>query len=259
MFRFLGKGDIMYIPKEVEQHNLSIGLSWTTAVGTNVDIDSSCMKFTKEGRLIEGIYFGSPSGNEDRKARKSVVVHQGDNLTGKGVGFGFIEDPKLHHKNKLHGAPLPVKDDERIEIRKLAQLMQHQARCTYLFFVINVFSAAGDFGGMEATTIRIYDQTNNHELCRFEKKDMLENNHNGFVLGVLVWRASIDQWVFQILDEAFDIKEHGTCREFETDLRRIVRQMEGYAPDDLGDPNLSSRASSHSFSARQIRSQTSHM
>jgi len=245
VFRFLFKDDILYIPKEVEHHTLSIGLSWRTAVGTNVDIDAGCVKFTNEGRLIESIYFGNPSGNEDRKAHKSIVAHQGDNLTGKGVGFGFVEDPKLHHHHKLHGAPPPIKDDERIEVRQLAKLKQHQARCTYMFFVINVFSVAGHFGGMEDLTLRIYDQNNNHEICRFEKKDMLENTHNGFVMGVLVWRANLDQWVFQVLDKAFDIKEHGTCRDFEANLRTIVRQMEGYGADDLMD---SARDSSRSFS-----------
>jgi len=247
VFRYMGKGDILHIPKDVEQHNIAIGLSWRTAVGTNVDIDAGCAKFTNEGRLIENIYFGEPSGNEDRKQRKSIVVHQGDNLTGKGVGFGFIEDPRLHHQKKLHGAPPPVKDDERIEIRQLAQLMKNQARCTYMFFVINVFSVAGHFGGLEDLTIRIYDQDENQEICRFQKKDMLENTHNGFVMGVLVWRASLDQWVFQIIDEAFDIKEHGTCRDFEKHLRTIVRHMEGYAPDDVLD---SARDSSRLGSSR---------
>lgn len=250
-FRFLGKGDVLYIPKDVEQHNLSVGLSWRTAVGTNVDIDSGCVKFTSEGRLIESIYFGHTSGNEDRKSRKSIVVHQGDNITGKGVGFGFIEDPKLHHKTKLRNAPPPVKDDERIEIRQLAQLRQHQARCTYMFFVINVFSVAGHFGGMEDLIIRIYDQYNNHEICRFEKKDMLENTHNGFVMGVIVWRENLNQWVFQILDQAFDIKEHGTCRDLEPNLRTIVRQMEGYSPDDVLD---SARGSSMGSSRQMPRS-----
>jgi len=223
--KFLGRGEIFFIPEEVEHHTIYLGLSWKIQEGfTAVDIDASCVKFTNEGRLIEGIYFDHAEGMEDRKSGQSIVMHKGDNLTGKGVGFGFLEDPNAHHK---HGQARQVKDDERIEICHLAKLRQYQPRCTYMFFVINVFSAAHKFEHMKDLTIRIVDQDADHaEICRFEKSNMVNNKFNGFVLGVLFWR--MDRWVFQVVDEAFDIKEHGTYREFEPKLRKIVRTMEGW-------------------------------
>jgi aquaporin Z len=227
--KFLGRGEIFFIPEEVEHHTIYLGLSWKIQEGfTAVDIDASCVKFTSEGRMIEGIYFNNHEGMEDKKSGESIVTHQGDNLTGKGVGFGFLEDPNAHLK---HGQVRVVKDDERVEIRHLAKLRRFQPRCTYMFFVINVFSAANKFEHMKDLTIRIVDQDANHsEICRFEKKDMVSNKFNGFVLGVLFWR--MDRWVFQVVDEAFDIKEHGTYRDFEPKLRKIVRTMEGW--DDRG-------------------------
>lgn len=228
-FRFLKQSEIFIIPPEVEPHTLFVGLSWKIQeeFSTGVDIDASCVKFTNDGRMIDGIYFNN---NKDSfKGGQSVVVHQGDNITGKGKGFGFLEDPERHHKR--HGQPAPIKDDERIEIRGLTNLRRLQPRCCYMFFVINVFSAAHKFEHMEELCIRLVDQdAHGIEVCRFQKEKMTGKKGftgNGFVCCVLAWRAQRQQWVFQIVDEVFDIKEHGTYREFEPKLRNIVRYMEG--------------------------------
>jgi len=222
--KFLSKGDIFYIPKEVEHHTIFLGLSWKIQEGYgSVDCDASCVKFSSDGRLIEGIYFQHPRGKEDKKTDTSIVVHQGDSLTGKGEGFGFTHE---HHK---HGQVRTVKDDERIEIRHLVKLRQHQPRCTYMFFVINVFTSQHKFEHVKDMTIRVVDQDAGcSEICRFEKKDMRNNKCNAFVLGVLFWR--IDRWIFQVVDDTFQIKDFATYREFEPKLRAIVRKMEGLDP-----------------------------
>merc|ERR1719408_701819 len=223
--KFLSRGEIFFIPEEVEHHTIFLGLSWKIEEGYgSVDCDASCVKFTNEGRLIEGIYFQHPRGKEDKKNDQSIVVHQGDNLTGKGDGFGFKQEVRKHSQG-----PAPTKDDERIEIRHLAKLRQHQPRCTYMFFVINVFTSQHKFEHVKDMTIRLVDSDNDGtEICRFEKKDMKNNKFNAFVLGVLFWR--IDRWVFQVVDETFQIKDFATYREFEPKLRRIVRTMEGLDP-----------------------------
>lgn len=229
--RFMGKGEIFLIPPEIENHTIFLGLSWKIGDSTSagVDVDASCVKFTSDGRLIDAIYFSNHKGNEDKRAGQSIILHQGDNLTGKGTGFGFWEDPDRHH-NK-HGQPAPIKDDERIEIRGLGNLRQKQPRCTYMFFVINVFSASSKFEHMKEMSLRIVDQDNNGtEVCRFAKGEMSQDNNfqgNGFVLGVLCWRPQRRQWAFQVIDEAYEIKEHGTYRDFEPKCRAIVRYMEG--------------------------------
>lgn len=223
--KFLSRGEIFFIPEEVERHTIYLGLSWRIQDGQgSVDCDASCVKFTKEGRLIEGIYFQNPRGKEDKKGDRSIVVHQGDNLHGKGEGFGF----KSEAPRKKEVGPAPIKDDERIEIRQLAKLRQHQPRCAYMFFVINVFTSQHKFEHVQDLTIRIVDEdseTGETEICRFQKKDMRNNKCNAFVLGVLFWR--IDRWVFQVVDENFQIKDFATYREFEPQLRKIVRTMEG--------------------------------
>jgi len=227
-FQFLKNGELFYIPKEMETHTLSFGISWKLEKGyTSMDIDASCVKFTSEGRFIEGIYFDNQQGKEDRKGGQSVIFHRGDNATGKGDGFGFTEE---HVHRTRDGQPPPIKDDEQIEIKQLAKLRQFQPRCTYMFFVINIFSAARKFEVVKEMSIRIFDKDLGLEACRFEKKDLLNNKFNGFVLGVLFWQKQTESWIFQIVDNTLDIKEHGTYREFEPKLKKIVRQMEGLDP-----------------------------
>lgn len=222
--QFLKKGQIFYIPKEAEHHTIFFGLSWKVGEGFgSTDCDASCVKFTSEGRLIEGIYFENKNGNEDKKNDTSIIRHHGDSVTGKGEGFGFVHE---HHK---HGQVHHIKDDERIEIRHLAKLRQHQPRCTYMFFVINVFTSQQKFDTVQDMTIRLVDEDDDkREVFRFEKKDMKKNQKNAFVLGVLFWRA--DRWLFQVIDEPYQIKDFATYREFEPKLRSIVRQMEGLEP-----------------------------
>jgi len=227
-FQFLKNGELFYIPKEMETHTLSFGIGWKLEKGyTSMDIDASCVKFTSEGRFIEGIYFDNQQGKEDRKGGQSVIFHRGDNATGKGDGFGFTEE---HVHRTRDGQPPPIKDDEQIEIKQLAKLRQFQPRCTYMFFVINIFSAARKFEVVKEMSIRIFDKDLGLEACRFEKKDLLNNKFNGFVLGVLFWHKQTESWIFQIVDNTLDIKEHGTYREFEPKLKKIVRQMEGLDP-----------------------------
>jgi stress response protein SCP2 len=234
--KFLTTGEVYFIPEEAEHHTIFLGVSWkiqdpnaTSGYETaGCDIDASCVKMSSKGENMGYIYFGTPAGNEIKRTEESIVVHQGDNLTGKGVGFGFIEDPKRHHKHK--NQPAPIVDLERLEIRRLAQLRKHQPRCTYLFFVINVFSSARAFEHLKELCIRMVDQdADGTELCRFSKSEMTRGKFqgNGYVLGVLSWRADRKQWAFQVIDKAFVLPEHGVCRGFETKLREYVREMEG--------------------------------
>merc|ERR1719258_909332 len=78
----------------------------------------------------------------------------------------------------------------------------------YMFFVINVFSAAHKFEHMQEMNIRIVDQDNgSNEICRFSKTDMHKGmGGNGFVMGVLRWHSDWKKWVFQVIDDSFDMK-----------------------------------------------------
>lgn len=220
--RFLSKGEVFMIPEEAEHHTIFMGLSWNIKEGVGaMDVDASCVKFTSEGRLIEGIYFQNPEGKEDKKSNHSIITHKGDNLTGKGEGFGMHSARSPKH----HGGPPPINDDERVEIRHLAQLRRHQQRCTYMFFVINIFTSSAKFEHVKDMTIRIVDEDADcTEICRFEK-GLSNNKSNAFALGVLFWRQG--RWMFQVIDEHFHMKDHSTYREFEPKLRKIVRHMEG--------------------------------
>lgn len=242
-FRFLDAGEWTVIPKVMETHTIFVGVSWKIQEEFNsgVDIDVSCAKYgfdekTGEGKFKGQVYFTEHEGHEaklpgqDRSQAKSIIVHQGDNITGKGRGFGFLEDPDRHRKKK--GQPAPIRDDERIEIRQLAELRKYQKTCTFLFFLVNVYSAKHKFEHMEELTIRIVDTEDEHviegkELLRFTKKGMTGNKMqgSGYILGCLIFREDLGRWFFQVIDDPMDIKEHGTYRDFEPRIMEHIHHM----------------------------------
>lgn len=231
--QFLKSGQRFYIPEECEHHTIFLGLSWKTDEGLSAcDIDASCVKFNSQGRLIEGIYFGNAEDKKNHTTGESIVKHMGDNILGKIKCFGvaYAGGSEHPHSPKHPHQPPPIEDNERVQIKTLAELRRHQKHCTYLFFVINVFSAAHKFEHMKEMTIRIVDEDrDDFEIARFSKTDMnmRQGGGNGFVLGVLCWCPRTRQWAFQVIDESFDVKEHGTYREFEPKLRSYVEKMEG--------------------------------
>jgi aquaporin Z len=245
-FRFLDKGELFMIPKVAETHTIFVGVSWKIKEQFNsgVDIDVSCAKYgfdekTGEGKFKGQVYFTEHEGHEaklpgqDRSQAKSIIVHQGDNITGKGRGFGFLEDPDRHRKKK--GQPAPIRDDERIEIRQLAELRKYQKTCTFCFFLVNVYSAKHKFEHMEELTIRLvdtegeedYEHSCGHELLRFTKKGMTGSGFqgSGYILGCLIFREDLGRWFFQVIDDPMDIKEHGTYRDFEPRIMEHIHTM----------------------------------
>lgn len=223
----LGKGEVCMLTAEEMRHNLFCGVSWkvdSAAMGN--DIDFSAVKFDSYGRFIESIYFQNAVSTERRGSPYSHIVHEKDDRS-KGIGFGFVEDPTRHHR---HGQPPVTFDNERICLKPLNSLRKEQPRCTYIFFVLNVFSAAHRFAAMQELTVRIVDQDNQgNEICRWSKNQMDQHSmtRNGFILMVLHWLKEEAKWVFEVVDQSFDIEAHGTYRAFEPTLREYVLKMEG--------------------------------
>jgi len=258
--RNLKREEVFWLPEDVEKHKLNVGISWKVeeSMGGSVDIDASCVKFTKDGRALQSIYFENRFGKEIKEKNgqpeQSIVTHLGDNLTGHGEGFGMKPDTSRSHAssssrvNTARSSAAPAssrgsappssrgskstknieaapEDDELIEINTLSRLRQFQPRCEYLFMTVNIFSQATKFEKLTEMRIRIVDvDDDGRELCYFEKLDMTRNKCNGFVLGVMFWR--LDRWCFKAIDESFEMPEHKTIRYLEPKLAKIVKQME---------------------------------
>merc|ERR1719181_2454867 len=91
----LHRNELYWLDEDAQRHKLTVGLSWKVdeGAGGSVDVDASCIKFTRDGRALQSIYFENRFGREI-KARgdnpeESIIIHRGDNLTGSGTGFGL--------------------------------------------------------------------------------------------------------------------------------------------------------------------------
>jgi stress response protein SCP2 len=162
---YLRKGSVFEISKEQENHVLQIGVKWEVPDDSQADIDVTCTKFNKEGQLHEAVYFAYPEGDLSQRGKKnrreSLIVHNGDNVTGSGHGLvgGFISSMKKKDDT----------DDERIVIKHLAKLKLHEPSAQYMFFTLNVFSSGDSFAKLKNLRIRIVDAGtygNEHtEIC----------------------------------------------------------------------------------------------
>lgn len=218
--RNLRKGSVYEIPKEQEKHTLQIGIKWDVPDDSQADIDVTCTKFNKDGRLQEAVYFAYSGGNlssREKNRQASIVQHMGDNLTGSGRGLFHSLMPKKDDK-----------DNERIEIRQLARLRELEPSSQYLFFTLHVFSARDTFAKLKHLRIRIMDATDSTEICRFDKEEMPDSGSNAFILGVLYHKGG--NWLFEVIDEVKSIKkpsyEHGTYRDLQPELEAIVKAIE---------------------------------
>ena len=104
-----------------------------SAAVESVDLDSSCMMFDSNKKLVDSIWFGQ------LKSKDGSVKHGGDNRTGAGEG-----------------------DDEVIKV----ELDMVPANVQTLVFTINSFTGV-TFEKIESAFVRVVDQNNNQEFARF--------------------------------------------------------------------------------------------
>jgi len=113
----------------------------------NCDCDASVFA-CKNGKIVNDrdvIYFGNQTHSS------GAIRHMGDNLTGAGEG-----------------------DDEQIKV-DLSRLPSDYDK---LIFVVNIYSAKSrnqHFGMIQNAFIRIVDNDNNSELCRFNLSENYDN------------------------------------------------------------------------------------
>ncbi len=108
--------------------------------GPDIDCDASVLMLNDKGRLAgkdDLIYYGQ------LKDKSGAVVHQGDNITGEGEG-----------------------DDEVIVV----DLPKVKSEYHRLVFVVNIYNAEQKrqhFGMIQNAYIRVVDDANNKELCKY--------------------------------------------------------------------------------------------
>ena len=176
---------------------LMVGLGWDAAEqkggffsrlfggADSIDCDASVF-VCQEGHFVDKddlVYFGN------LKHRSGAIKHMGDNLTGEGEG-----------------------DDEQIFV----DLDEIPNRYDKLIFVVNIYKAAErkqHFGMIRNAYIRIVDNDNHEELCRFNLSDDYTNMLS-MIAGEVYRRG--DEWKFNAIGS-------GTTDTGLTDLSKRFR------------------------------------
>ncbi len=182
----LKKGQKISLTKEdTGLKRIMVGLGWDEAPQVqrglralfmgkpaDIDCDASAILCGENGRLIAGkdscIYFGNlrhPSG---------AIIHQGDNLTGSGEG-----------------------DDEQI----MVDLSLLPAEVAKIVFVVNIYDAnirRQHFGMIRNAFIRLVNNRNNTEICRYNLTDDY-SGYTGLIVGE-IYRTG-REWQFNAVGQ----------------------------------------------------------
>lgn len=133
-----------------KDHEVTRHIETRTSRGADIDCDA-WLALLQNGKLVsnEDIIF---YGNKDFKVDgKFVVHHHGDNLTGEGEG-----------------------DDEQITV-DLKNLPSKYDSIVVGVTIYQGVSRGQSFGMINNTFVRVVDERDDFEICRFEQKEMAEN------------------------------------------------------------------------------------
>ncbi|MGC5326524.1 TerD family protein [Brevibacillus sp. SYSU BS000544] len=162
--------------------NILVGLGWDPQQGhgPNIDIDSSVLMLDQNGKIAKSGGFLGMGGQKyvvsfrNLKSPCGSVIHKGDNLTGGGDG-----------------------DDEQIfvDLKKIPENIHK------ILFVVNIFACESrrqDFGRVRNAFIRLVNQADKKEMCRFN----LTDDYSGKTALIVaeIYRHS-GEWKFNAIGE----------------------------------------------------------
>ena len=129
---------------DIGLQRLGVGLGWNANTGSSAhpyDLDATAFLLSDSGKLVSDsffVYYNNPASPD------GAVKSSGDNTTGEGDGDDetlFVELPKL------------------------------DPRVTSIVFAVSIYDAEErrqNFGQVRNSSIRIYDQSNGQEICKYE-------------------------------------------------------------------------------------------
>lgn len=172
------KGQKINLSKEVVGlSGVVVGLGWDAAKigffgGTyDIDCDASAIVLDNKDSYLDTVYFGNHSG------ANGCVRHHGDNLTGDGDG-----------------------DDEQITV-DLQYMPSNVGKVVFVVNIYNCIARKQDFGMIKNAFIRLVDQSNGKEICRYN----LSENYDGKTAMIFaeVYKHN-GEWKFNALGQATD-------------------------------------------------------
>jgi len=184
------------LPAGVAEHEMYCQLRWRMrkarqgTIPETADVDLSCVKFSRAGTCLGGVYFA------DEADPDNGIAHTGDQVTG---GMGRA-------------------DSEAITFR----LSDLKPNVHALFFVAMIYSAEATFKGVQQCSIRMVDMTlSNKEFCHYDKADM-ESEANALI-AAMVYRSG-GGWCCKAVDESYVLPALSTFRKLEPQMSELCLQ-----------------------------------
>lgn len=184
----LEKGQRISLKKEAPKlEQLMCGLGWDVAqkkggffsqlTQQNFDLDSSVLCLNARDKISSAqdvIYFGN------LRHSSNGIIHQGDNLTGKGEG-----------------------DDEQI----LINLKLIPSNINKLVFIVNIYEAMSrkqDFSQVSNAFVRLVNLTNRQEIARYTLSGMGFNGKTGMIMADITRKE--DDWEVTAKGDGISVK-----------------------------------------------------
>jgi stress response protein SCP2 len=163
---------------------LRVGLGWDVGSGTAFDLDTEIFLLGADGRVVSPnhvIFYNnlvSPDG---------AVKHNGDNRTGEGAG-----------------------DDETVDVT-LSRISPDVQKLVFVVTIDQAMARRQNFGQVSNAYIRIVNQANGQELCRFD----LTEDHSASISIVAgeVYRHN-SEWKFGAVEQGSTNDLAGLCVQY---------------------------------------------
>ncbi|MCF2903197.1 TerD family protein [Pseudoalteromonas sp. OFAV1] len=185
----LSKGQGISLTKENPQLNsILVGLGWEQRKtdGDAYDLDASAFLLDESGKVyqqpgIVGYVDGCETG------ANGAIVYSGDNQTGEGDG-----------------------DDEHLTLM-LSDIPEAIKKVVFTVTIHKADERGQNFGGVEDSFIRVVNQDNNEELCKYDLREDFDTE-TSMILGELYRHDG--GWKFRAIGEGFNDGLAGLCNTF---------------------------------------------
>ncbi len=170
---------------------IMVGLGWDVNQfdsGADFDLDAAAFLVGENGRVLSSddfVFYGN------LKHKSGAVEHMGDNLTGEGEG-----------------------DDEQIKV-DLSKVPDNISKIVFTCTIYEAEERRQNFGQVNNAFIRICDDQNNSELCRFDLTEDF-SIETAVVFGELY--KNNGEWKFNAIGSGYQGGLAALCASFGVDV-----------------------------------------
>jgi stress response protein SCP2 len=190
----LSKGEVINLTKESEGlSNIMIGLGWTQAHLNQGFLQSLVQAFIGGDGANEidcDAWVIATQGKRRVLRNEQDVIFYNNKLLYNAKGYTVI----THHGDNLVGGNGKT-DDEEISIN-LTEMPPEVDTITIAVTIYRGVQRGQSFADIQDIFVRIVDQRDNHEICRFNKSDM-DRNSITFIAGQLY--KENNEWLFRAI------------------------------------------------------------